>query len=250
VRPAAYTDVSGSNNSRPGPKKIFNAGERRQEPMRGPGSMYDRLTPAEKRREDMARADRVRRAGGEDRLFAQDRERRRVDATSRISPGVRPGYAGSTTRRTVDPVPRSDRIPRPGDFDYRAAPRRPPTVSNQSSPSYVTSNVAYEDTSSTPKSKATDRHAAQVSRHTYDRNRASQTPRLIPGGYNASLRSEPVKKGVQPIVRNGGMIRKGGKRVAKVLKRVVLPSTIRLENLTNLLGVKLCKQRLHHLILG
>lgn len=66
---------------------------------------------------------------------------------------------------------------------------------------------------------------------------------MTPGKVNRNTQGKPTPmKGVQPVIR--GQYGAGGpkRRIApRVLKKVVLPSTIRLENLTNLLGVKLRK---------
>lgn len=63
---------------------------------------------------------------------------------------------------------------------------------------------------------------------------------MTPGKVNRNTVAAPVeRKGVQPVIR-GGIMKSSNRKVRpKILKKVVLPSTIRLENLTNLLGVKL-----------
>lgn len=70
--------------------------------------------------------------------------------------------------------------------------------------------------------------------------------RMVAGMVNRSTRQEaPVARGVQPVVR-GSVVRGSPSRkrnTPQVLKKVALPSTMRLENLTNLLGVKLCESR-------
>lgn len=68
--------------------------------------------------------------------------------------------------------------------------------------------------------------------------------RMVAGMVNRSTRQEaPVVRGVQPVVR--GSVTRGSpsrkRNTPQVLKKVALPSTLRLENLTNLLGVKLCE---------
>lgn len=79
--------------------------------------------------------------------------------------------------------------------------------------------------------------------------KATNTTKLHAGQYNRSLRDQgSERKIVQPVTRGGaprnseerrgrGM---GRPNVRREMKKVVLPSTIRLENLTNILGVKLC----------
>lgn len=74
---------------------------------------------------------------------------------------------------------------------------------------------------------------------------------MVPGRINRGTapRAETVdRNAVKPVVR-GGLPRSGQaggqrrKRQPKVLKKVTLPSTVRLENLTRILGVKLCELR-------
>lgn len=70
---------------------------------------------------------------------------------------------------------------------------------------------------------------------------------MVPGRVNRGTISQSVDRNiVQPVVRGGAAPRPaaGGarrKQQRKELKKVTLPSTVRLENLTNLLGVKLCE---------
>lgn len=66
--------------------------------------------------------------------------------------------------------------------------------------------------------------------------------RLVPGTVNRGTRAAVTdRKTIQPVVRGGAAKNPNRPRSRpKVLRRVVLPSTVRLENLTNLLGVRLC----------
>lgn len=72
---------------------------------------------------------------------------------------------------------------------------------------------------------------------------------MVPGMVNLGTRVRgPRRDEVKAVVRGGAPRNSGGggagqrgRRQKKELKKVTLPSTIRLENLTNLLGVKLCK---------
>lgn len=72
---------------------------------------------------------------------------------------------------------------------------------------------------------------------------------MVPGMVNLGTRVQgPKRDQIQPVVRGGAPRSVGGgaggqrrRKQKKELKKVTLPSTIRLENLTNLLGVKLCK---------
>lgn len=71
--------------------------------------------------------------------------------------------------------------------------------------------------------------------------------RMVPGRINKNTVGQSVDRNkVQPVVRGGAPKGTGARRQPKrpkVLKKVTLPSTVRLENLTNILGVKLCMFR-------
>lgn len=65
---------------------------------------------------------------------------------------------------------------------------------------------------------------------------------MVPGRVNRGTRAVGVDRSiVQPIVRGGAVkSTRNARNKSKPMRKVVLPSTLRLENLTNLLGVKLC----------
>ncbi|KAI5480549.1 hypothetical protein MNV49_000245 [Pseudohyphozyma bogoriensis] len=69
-----------------------------------------------------------------------------------------------------------------------------------------------------------------------------EKPQMVAGAVNQSTRRDKyVREEVKPVIRGGGGpgARQKKRQPPKVLKKVVLPTTMRLENLTNLLGVKL-----------
>ncbi|KAK4703726.1 translation initiation factor IF-2, partial [Phenoliferia sp. Uapishka_3] len=65
--------------------------------------------------------------------------------------------------------------------------------------------------------------------------------KLVPGSVNRGTRATTVDRNVvKPVVRGGAAKNANRPRARpKVLRKVVLPSTVRLENLTNILGVRL-----------
>lgn len=68
--------------------------------------------------------------------------------------------------------------------------------------------------------------------------------KMVPGVVNRGTRAVGVdRKTVQPVIRGGSPPKKTNRPRTrpKILRKVVLPSTVRVENLTNILGVKLCE---------
>lgn len=265
-RPTRSTDDSiWRSSTRSGPKKTYldQALQQSSRPSpRATGTMYDTLSPEAQRREDVRREQQIREHGSS-KWYAMEREKsRQMAIRSSAAANSRLGGAGYRTEVTPTRGGMNDRgnNERGGAF---ARPDRPspfrtveatsarsiPLDQDRRSTSVTSTQYGPDAISSTaPPRINRDRHTAQQSRHTFDRDRSLRPVKLVAGVYNPSLRSESgLKKGIEPTVR-GGLLkslqargRGQGKKVVRVMKKVVLPSMIRLENLTNLLGVKLCE---------
>ena len=225
----------------------------------------DSLPNEARRREELYQANSQRKFGGE-KVYALSRERARGDsAFERRGTGMRnqgnqgqgQGQGGrfgegstNYTSGTRQPTQRTSNRSSPPETRYDPPLRpvteyqAPPPSSARPNPKF-TNNASPDQSSSRPAPK--DRHSTALQRKANDRNRQQAfVPKLIPGQFNKSL-SVPglAKKAVLPVVRGGRVSEegrgrgKGGRKRAE-MQKVVLPDTIRLENLTNILGVPLC----------
>ena len=216
---------------------------------------FEALPNEARRREEVYKANTTRELGG--KAYAMQRERGRGDnAFQKRDEGVRRERGGQMRfgeGTTSYPVGNNRPSPTPRRAD-QSTTYEPARRTNDSYTPRVDSPAKFgaprfADSPSTARSPPKDRHAVAQQQKNQDRQRRDQTfaPKLIPGQFNKSLSVPGVaKKAVQPVVRGGrtndeGRGRgTGGKRKRAEMQKVVLPDTIRLENLTNILGVPLC----------
>ena len=186
---------------------------------------WERLGPEERRREDLARERLVREqmGGSYNKLYAMERERERLYNAhlDKRSPAERERLEKSA--RNVVP-----KTPAP----FRSAGAGVETGAGLDRPKW--------------KRGERDRQAGKGT-SPFARTPRDGPPAMVPGRVNRNTLAESVDRNVvQPVIRGGaprGTGQQKRKARPKVLKKVTLPSTVRLENLTNLLGVKLCESR-------
>lgn len=242
-------------------KSYLDSGTERTPLGRGfgkPSNNYAQLRPEAQRRED-AHTSNLQKDWSPAKLHAMERERARVNSTLKSSGnGWSTAKANAMERERL----RAIAVAKTGYIEQEqgSTPADPSSGSGR----------AYEDRSRgdngrnnvksygvrsegdaggqpSGSSSAANRYTNQVARHGLDRskNQPTNTVKLVAGTYNRSLRDQgSERKIVQPIIRGGAPrksdgVRIGKKKIRSEMKKVVLPSTIRLENLTNLLGVRL-----------
>ncbi|ORY60386.1 hypothetical protein BCR35DRAFT_355244 [Leucosporidium creatinivorum] len=184
-------------------------------------ALWQALSPEERRREDLARERIVRdeMGGSWNKLYALERERERV-WNSKID-GVRRGQ-GQERLQGEERLRKSARNVLPG----QERPFRP--AAGEEKPKWRRGEK--------------DRESGKGGRPNPS---SPQAQAMVPGRVNRNTVAQSVDRNVvQPVVRGGAAQKTGGagskrKQQKKELKKVTLPSTVRLENLTNLLGVKL-----------
>lgn len=184
---------------------------------------WEKLGPEERRREDLARERLVHEqmGGSYNKLYALERERERVFAAN---PDKRSGRDRERLEKSARNV-----LPRSSD-PFRSGGVAPASLG-----------------ADRPKWKRgeKDRESGKGGLSAHGRTARDAAQSMVPGRVNRNTIAASVDRNtVQPVVRGGAPRGSGpqrGKTRPKVLKKVTLPSTVRLENLTNLLGVNLCE---------
>ena len=179
--------------------------------------VYLALQPEEQRREDVARL-RLLKELTPQKLYAQEREKERIRSAK---PGGRAGDGERLVKASRNVVP-------PQERGWHAPGRE---------------NGGRDGLGGRrEQSQGGGREQGQRGgRGVYGAAGGVERP-MVPGRVNRGTRAVGVDRSiVQPIVRGGAVkSTRNARNKSKPMRKVVLPSTLRLENLTNLLGVKLC----------
>ncbi|KAK4057169.1 translation initiation factor IF-2 [Microbotryomycetes sp. JL221] len=181
---------------------------------------YLQLDSESQRREDLARQTLAKQLGSTNKLYALERERQRLRQ-------IRRDNKDEITQNMLDKSQKN------------VLPRKSNSTTNRN------------ETSSWKRGEKNRETSKGVSGGLTTRDKTTSSDKLIAGRINKSTRLETstTRNQIQPIVRGGvpksstsarnnNNQRRNNKR-QQVLKKVSLPSTVRLENLTRILGVKL-----------